>query len=773
MSDSEFKNPYPEEFGYLRIGTPVNVNINRANPDYPAFDMGKLAAAGLLLTDVNTTSEHKIQGGGYDSKSQEAWGYSVSAQAGLNLGFINASLEFHLNQSSNTALNSNGQYLSAWARQTSGIKLRLNATEDEILSCATGDFHEKICAIRQAGDAATLTAKLAEFYARYGTGFVSELELGAMGVFRGSASYQSQAVETKLNTGGSVSVGAALGGASVAVDYAAQHMKSDAAGSFETRSFGMPDNSGAAIWAQGFESQFAGAQISKIMSLDAWTKGFDAPLAKAEKPDLPKKEPSKDPLPAYKIQTLDDAVKQMKIDNWREEWKKNHGGQEPAADEYAKYVDTLKSAARLSDDSINDGKSRVTANLQNTGMRAATPGTANVGPGYFHDPATRVSGPGNRPGAGDPVSDVNFGGYGVTGYRYLPWSAILPKFKEIEEMLTLSQVIMGYSMVWLSIRTLFWQYFQFCSQFPEIAPAEMTKVAICFGKAIRDMAEYITGSLAAGKYDGNFLKTLDDTFRNYLLENGLSQEQLVYYDLLILHYYWLKKVPFGVVPLVKQGDRYFYQNLNNQIIEVEEIADPGPEMVAAGACRMYPVLSKQAAYNHYFIWISNAPEPGAYTLINPSSRYDSLKGDPFNYMDELKDLSGFLREAGMFCPASLTDIKTRSRSEDNILPWSSTVDKKVWTPIPLQHSGKLDCLVFTFQGGQTKYYLAGPGKEVTIPDLYVKLASLKCEHAEVLLVPVDYGTVELSGKTEIAGGSPMWYETGMEKLLKKLHDLAD
>jgi hypothetical protein len=41
-------NPYPKEYGYLRIGTPVNMDFNKALYGYKAFDMTKLANKGYL-----------------------------------------------------------------------------------------------------------------------------------------------------------------------------------------------------------------------------------------------------------------------------------------------------------------------------------------------------------------------------------------------------------------------------------------------------------------------------------------------------------------------------------------------------------------------------------------------------------------------------------------------------------------------------------------------------------------------------------------------------
>jgi hypothetical protein len=42
-----FRSPYPDDFGYYRIGTPVNADLNRAAPTCPAFEMGMLEKEGF------------------------------------------------------------------------------------------------------------------------------------------------------------------------------------------------------------------------------------------------------------------------------------------------------------------------------------------------------------------------------------------------------------------------------------------------------------------------------------------------------------------------------------------------------------------------------------------------------------------------------------------------------------------------------------------------------------------------------------------------------
>ena len=295
-----FINPYPEDFGYIRIGTPINADRNRANPYCPAFDMGMLAKQGCLKMDLNTTDDHQIQGGGYTNKSQHAWGYSAAAELGFKTGYVDGSLSFHINQSQNIAKSAAHQNLSAWAKQEGGIALVENALQDDLLACATNDFRAKVIAIREADTDEKLEEALTNFFSTYGTGFVSKLHLGAVGVFKGTAHYDSEFNERKFNIGGGASVSGFYGGVSVAAEYTDKNMDSSAEGNFEAYSFGMPANSEAANWVKGFVSQFAGQQLAKLANLDAWKDAFDAKIATPEKPKIKEKPPNKNPIPPAK-----------------------------------------------------------------------------------------------------------------------------------------------------------------------------------------------------------------------------------------------------------------------------------------------------------------------------------------------------------------------------------------------------------------------------------------------------------------------------------------
>ena len=73
----------------------------------------------------------------------------------------------------------------------SEIALTDNLTIDTVLKCATPDFREKVIAIKTADTLDKLKEAIANFYSRYGTGYISKLHLGSLGVFKGTATYSS------------------------------------------------------------------------------------------------------------------------------------------------------------------------------------------------------------------------------------------------------------------------------------------------------------------------------------------------------------------------------------------------------------------------------------------------------------------------------------------------------------------------------------------------------------------------------------------------------
>lgn len=353
MGDT-FTNPYPAEYGYYRIGTPINADLNRAAPSCPAFLMGALQAENCLLTDVNPTMSKRIQGGGTDAKSQDAMGFSADTSLKLSF-FVNAALSAHVSRSRNHCFSNSALTITAYAKQESGITLRRNVPPDVLLKCGTDDFRSKVLSIRGAIEAYAaaprdnakrdaLIKAYKAFYSTYGTGFISKLSLGAIGMFRGTAKYDSDSDETKANYGGGVSISGIHGGFTAAAEYASKKLKTHANGTFEAEAFGMPAGSSIASWAAGFLDQFAGQQLSKLAEGKAWQESFDAPVAKAADPVI-KERPPKATVPSFSSGDIDKQLADIKLNEYVDAWRAKHGGEEPSAAQYEDWIGKLKAVA--------------------------------------------------------------------------------------------------------------------------------------------------------------------------------------------------------------------------------------------------------------------------------------------------------------------------------------------------------------------------------------------------------------------------------------------
>lgn len=767
-NDDDFKNPYPEDFGYIRIGTPVNADRNRANPYCPAFDMGMLAKQGYLITDLNSTAEHKIQSGGYDNKSQTAWGYSVAAELGFKTGFVDGSLSFHINQSQNIAKSAAHQNISAWAKQEGGIALAESISQEDLLACAMPDFRLKITAIREADTDEKMETALADFFFTYGTGFVSKLYLGAFGVFKGIADYDSDFNERKFNIGGGASVSGFSGGVSVASEYTAKNMDSEAQGNFEAHSFGMPANSQVDNWVNGFMSQFAGQQLIKLANVTAWKEAYEAPIAKPKEPTIKPKPPNKEPIPPAKKDPKK-AIEELKLSRFKEEYKKEHGV-DPPFGAYERFIEELERQAASSAKEINRGSNKVSSSnmLDSLDINAPISKKSSIHPGYFRDP--KISPPLDMDNG-----DVDFGGYGVTGFKYTPWEKVLPELKGIQETLTSSQVNMGYAMVWMSIRGLFGQYLTFCAQYPEIAPEGIGSAAREYGTALDEMFDYIYKTFKHNDFNPSLQQSLETTFRGKLTEKRFCLFD--HYQHLIDNYDWLKRVPFGAVVLVSYNDVYyfdFYAHDGNSFIK--NINDPASTLVDKGAIRLYPIISTDKAGKPYFVWVSAHPDP-----LNGFFMGFSLYNYQPEYSHSWNIFKSFLSSGMHLSPWDITGrndlkyVEELARNNSNIvhiLPLPETFEGKVWHLQKTKEGKQPDCLVFIVDGTDpTKMMLlSGTGKEVKFLD--PKTPSFKTEHREILLVPIDYQDVYYAGGEVPNGGVPMWFEPRTDEIVIKLNELA-
>lgn len=355
------KRPFPEEFGNYRIGTPVNADLGEVLWQWRAFDMGMLAGANALSWNLNPEIQKTVQAGGYTAEAQDTWSVAVDSSASLSFSaFSTVQASFHMARSSNSARRNAGQTITAVARQSGQVSI-VNATRDLLLKCATEDFTARMRAIfdaaAQAGDGSdaaasqALESALAEFYTRYGTGFISSLRLGAVGIFEGSVVSSSRFDQTHAGYGGGVSIGGLCGGFAAGAEFASMGSQADADATLRCEGYGMPPGSAPAQWAESMMQQFAGQQLSKMASLSAWQPAelkLAAPHAVA--PKMLERKPASE-VPKFPGGDIDTQVKNMKLREFQEAYKAEHG-KPPDAAKYEAWLKDLKATARKGADAL-------------------------------------------------------------------------------------------------------------------------------------------------------------------------------------------------------------------------------------------------------------------------------------------------------------------------------------------------------------------------------------------------------------------------------------
>lgn len=779
-TSNELRNPYPDSFGYLRIGTPVNVDISRPNVYGAALDMGMLNGANLLRVNANPTIIKEIQGSGFDEKAQNAWGASVSLSGGYKGSFLDISAEFHCAAQHNISTSSAVQYVMARSTQKSGISLIDNPSQTQIYQCGTDGFREAIDAIVSAVndepvDPSKVLTAINEFYRLYGTGFISKLELGALGVFEGKAQYASKSTMERLDLGGSLSVSGFVGGASAAADFCSQKIAQNAVGTFSAGSFGVPVGSVSEIWASGYVDAFSGAQLQKLGRLEAWSAAFNMNIPAPNPPQLKQRPPhpeSMPTIPSGRVEDIEGAIRKMQLDAFAKDYAAHHDGQSPSPNEYSIYLDKLRQDSLVNISQINlveippvDPAAPVNPHVQNRSIR--------VHPGYFQElPHVKDS----AAVGGQP----EFGGYAVTGFDYKPWSAVLPFLKDIEQALSGTQVSLGLALVWLSIRQMMGQYLMYCSRYEELAPEGTDVAAYAYLQALQEISNKIVEELKEPTSDwwdpSMVLKNIESSFQDILHHNKFAFFE--YYELIKNNYDWLKRVPFGATPIISYNNTWYYQpyglNLQKTVETNPETPSIGAVLVSKNAQRLHPIISKDKSGRPYFAWIGiSDPDktPSGAAGNSAAGLCNWYAGGNNWYTDFQRDTSGGM--ANSIDGGSLKDIAKRIHdysSDVHIVP-KKPYDEPSWHLQENALGKSPDCLVIHKPGDDPtrQMCLSGMGLDIVFRDG----ADIRQEHREMLLVPIDYDTVRAAGGQIRSGGVPMWFEPMTENLLAKLHKLGE
>ncbi len=767
-----FRNPYPDSFGYLRIGTPVNIDISRPYIYGAALDMERLNGANLLRIDSGPTIEKEIQGSGFDEKAQNAWGTSGSVSGGYKGSFLDITAEFHWTVQQNISTSSASQYVLARSKQKSGIALVDNPTQKQIYQCGTDGFREAIDEIIRAVsddpfDPGKVLKAMNEFYLVYGTGFISKLELGALGVFEGSAQYSSKSDMERLDLGGSLSVSGFVGGASAAADFSKQKIAQNANGTFSGNAFGVPVGSASEHWASSYVDVFAGSQLQKLGQLEAWSAAFSTQVPMPKPPQFKEKPPHPEPIPTIpkgRVKDIEGAIRKMQLDAFAEDFMR-HRGRQPSPDEYSLYLDQLQLVSRVNSGQIN------LVNIPPIDPQVNLRGN-RVHPGYFQRPAA--------------IKDQNAGGelgdYTVTGFDYRPWSDVLPFLKNIEEAITGTQVSLGLALVWLSIRRMMGQYLMYCSRYEVLAPEGTEVAANAYLLSLQKLSDRIVNELQDPKSDwwdpSSVLKKLESEFQTILRENKFNFFQ--YYDLIRNNYNWLKRVPFGAIPVVSYKNKWYFQPYGLKLQQEVETSPTssaiGPILVSKDALRLYPIISKDIKNKPYFAWMGiSDPEKGP--LGAPGITAGSLTN--FREWQDYKDFKKS-QSVGMANDLNAgtwenTALIIRSLSDRVHIVPKEPYDGPSWHLEENDLCTHPDCLISYAPGEEPTHQmcLSGVGSDIIFQNPPPGVVQ---EHTEIVLVPVDYDTIRVAfpDNTPIkSGGVPMWFEPMTEKLLKKLNKLGE
>ncbi|WP_431784228.1 hypothetical protein [Streptomyces chumphonensis] len=762
----ELRNPYPEEFGYLEIGTPINADTNRVIPTR-ALEMGKLAAENLLQVDVNTRADRSIRGGAFDARSQEAWGVSAALAFGIKSGFADVNVSVELGMMRNACHTGGSQKVDGYSVQQGEIRMLPQGVKAErVLSCATTEFRAAVARIREAPDE-LLAREIADFYRDYGTGFVSTLTLGAFGVFEGTADHASSSEERKYSIAAGVSAGGTALSVGSAAKYCEQHFGAEQSASFRAYAFGMPAASGPNAWAEQFCSTFANTQMNAMNNTAAWERTFAAPVASVAEPTFRKKSPTPDALPKERKGDLAPAVAALQFDRFSATFEEQHH-RKPDASDYTAHLEQLAREARVSDVDIARRSAQVASSDRVADSGNGTP--TDPPPPSKGSTATQVSG------------DLSLGGFGITGFAYTPWEKVLPELGSLSASRTTAQVALGQALVWMSVKGMLAQYLSFCTHFPEVSGESITVDSKAFSHSVDEMADYVTGRLdGTTQLPLDFVSELEIQFRGKLARRRFSL--MPHYVHLLEEYAWLKSLPFGGVPIVGAPEgrapktpAYAYQvNTYPDAATLDSahgVTYTDLDHLRVGtllekkAVRLYPVLATNAKGKPFFLWVSCRPAA------------DQGESAPALVNGDNASLWVYPKAQGWAQGHRMLLCRPR-RTVKGALDVALAVDPPV-EPYPVPKSDGSFGDVWVMRSRKPAWHVAayaidGPGEwwkrlmvtgEPALPSPPSGVVSC----GDVRLLPVGYEDVK---DMELPnGGIPMWREPRTDELVAKLRDLA-
>ncbi|WP_201209641.1 hypothetical protein [Rhodocyclus purpureus] len=378
------------------------------------------------------------------------------------------------------------------------------------------------------------------------------------------------------------------------------------------------------------------------------------------------------------------------------------------------------------------------------------------------------------------VSQEDFGQWGIVGYRYTAWDEVFPELKALTQAVTGKRVGFGLMMAWFSQRHMVSQYLRFCgTHFPQLAIPGALAAANNLMDALDAVHQRLPEILdSAGG-------AIDPTGR---LEGALRPElrfSLQHYSFILKNYPWLKRVPFGAVPVVSDGTHYLYQPqripsssspagtpgpLPIAKVSVHDNPFPAAALLQGAALRLYPIITSM-----------NDGRTPAFFWANIDVGLGQDRQAPVAAM-QIPQSGAQGGRLGMLSGSSFDQLSLDRQ-------WKQQAPDRLWNGVPVRPEGEnwkalWTCVDYSgdalrgipkafirnyspLQAGSAEIEIACPDLSPTPPAADSFTANRPPPQVvDVLLVPVGYE--DAKSVDPIFGGEPMWPEPMTDRILSAL-----
>lgn len=770
--DIEMENPYPKEYGFIRIGTPINVDTNELLwRNVEGFDMAALEAFGYLKKDDAIESRMIVHGNGYSLQDQQADSYAQSVTGGFSIGIVSVCVENHMNQSRNVCSIANSQNITAKAEYTNRgdnkfptLMLKESiSNKDRLFSCATAEFQKAYSAISDTSlktDTDRMVA-IQNFYKDFGTGFVSGVKLAAIGIFKGKANYEGTSSDFNLNIGGSLEVNVftpkGSGGGKFANEWCKKAFTSERKGSFVCASFSCPAGNPCEAMVKPIADKFNDMQISRMpgeMSQD-FSKSFDAKMPSPGKWEIPPRVPPFAGLPNFQFKNFKDISKMMRYQDWRKDHPRGS---------WEEYNEELERVARSSPVAHPPAPS---THLQGNDIRGAN---------YMEDPLEYFANISKQQELSSDLSDnldissqekiqanssaAPWEGYYVIGYTYSSWSDYFPELN-FAKIISSNNIGLGKVQQFWTERCMIGQYLRYCQQYSTFTPKGFNDYVDVYFRHLKIFKDDVkeVGLITVEK----FVKIRDE-FEEKLRNDGNFVNFMPHYNYIKDNFYWLKQGPLGFIPVTKFGSgilegecsdggvAYYtylkspdYPNLKPFSGDLAKMGIV--DMIRAGedsngAICFKPIIATLEDGRPGFIWVSVA------LLDDTNKKIYVLTGQTIKELREGEGLESRVRE-----PRNIHIRYTPRDESGNLrLCYSKPFGKDPEAEI---------------KGSREK---DNDNNDTVIPVLNYNEKEKGDNRIGVYLIPVGYDKIANIPVSLKYGGIPMWPDLGLDKIEEGLRN---